>query len=212
METSKLQRAKPMSSTVNVQRPMNLRLPSTIASATERVQIFSAESEKPFVHETGKETITFSNGGSIAETYGEPGLLLTRPDGSKVEMDGAIRQKGENLEILLWGHKDRYGIGSDSWLQRISPDGAVSFENTRYEAASFRTTETGHSMTSPTQSNVYTTNVNADGSVTSNATSSQGRNFAPNISLEDGNVVYKRMGKHDLVVTPPVPMEWLIGQ
>ncbi len=201
-----------MSSTVNLQRPMNLRLPSSIASATERVQIFSAESEKPFVHETGKETITFSNGGSLSETYGEPGLLLTHPDGRKVEMDGAIRQKGENLEILLWGHKDRYGIGSDSWLQRISPDGAVSFENTRYENAEVRRTDGGHALISPTESNVYTTNVNADGSTTSHATSSQGRDFTPDIALESGNVVYKGMGKHDLVVTPPVPMEWLIGQ
>ncbi len=189
-----------MSGTISTQRPMNLRLPSSIASATERVQTFPSETGAPFVHETGKETITFSNGGTLTETYGE-GLLLTRPDGSTKQMEGAIRQRGENLEVMLWGHGDRYG-GSDSWLQRIHPDGAVSFENTTF----------GGKFMPYTEATVHTTTFDPEGSVHSSATH-MGAEYDSKVStsLESGNVVYHGFPKGDMVVTPPVPMDWLIG-
>lgn len=63
---------------------------------------------------------------------------------------------------------------------------------------------------SNTEATVYTTNVDADGSASSSGTSSQGRPFTPDISYEEGNVTYKGLSSTDMVVTPPVPMEWLL--
>ena len=54
--------------------------------------------------------------------------------------------------------------------------------------------------------------VDPEGSVRSSATH-MGAEYDSKVStsLESGNVVYHGFPKGDMVVTPPVPMDWLIG-